>query len=174
MSEQKPATPGPVTPSGLNHLVLNVRDLEESHRFWTEIVGFKQVGELKATPQRPNPAKMRFYSGDHDGNMNHHDIALIERPALWDEPVNTASLMDHVAIALADRDSWLRQLEFLRSRDIVFTARFRRGVSESVHITDPNGHDIEIMYEMPREAWAGDIETALNTGEHVATEPVEA
>jgi hypothetical protein len=25
-----------VTPVGLNHLVLNVRDIEESHRFWTE------------------------------------------------------------------------------------------------------------------------------------------
>jgi len=58
------STPGPVTPSGLNHLVLNVRNLEESHAFWTEVVGFKQVGELKKTPERPNPAKMRFYSAD--------------------------------------------------------------------------------------------------------------
>jgi Glyoxalase/Bleomycin resistance protein/Dioxygenase superfamily len=29
----------PVTPRGIDHLVLNVRDMEESHRFWTEIVG---------------------------------------------------------------------------------------------------------------------------------------
>ena len=42
-------------PVGLNHLVLNVRDQAESHRFWTEILGFEQVGELKATPTRPNP-----------------------------------------------------------------------------------------------------------------------
>jgi catechol 2,3-dioxygenase len=28
----------PVTPRGIDHLVLNVRDMEESHRFWTEIV----------------------------------------------------------------------------------------------------------------------------------------
>ena len=33
-----------MTPSGINHLVINVRDIEESHRFWTEILGFKQVG----------------------------------------------------------------------------------------------------------------------------------
>ena len=26
-----------VSPSGINHLVLNVRDIEESHKFWTEI-----------------------------------------------------------------------------------------------------------------------------------------
>ncbi len=35
---------GPATPVGLNHLVLNVRNMDESHQFWTEIVGFKQVG----------------------------------------------------------------------------------------------------------------------------------
>ena len=28
----------PVTPRGIDHLVVNVRDMEESHRFWTEIV----------------------------------------------------------------------------------------------------------------------------------------
>ena len=42
----------PITPRGINHLVLNVRDIEESHRFWTDIVGFRKVGELKPTPTR--------------------------------------------------------------------------------------------------------------------------
>ena len=51
----------PVTPRGINHLVLNVRDIEESHRFWTEIVGFRQVGQLTPTKERPNTPKMRFY-----------------------------------------------------------------------------------------------------------------
>src|SRR5579883_2344192 len=82
MSTQRSA----VTPVGLNHLVLNVRNLEESHRFWTEILGFRQVGELHATPQRPNPPKMRFYSGDHGGKLSHHDLALVENPALPEAP----------------------------------------------------------------------------------------
>jgi catechol 2,3-dioxygenase len=67
-----PEVPGEaVTPGGINHLVINVRDIEESHNFWTEMLGFKQVAYSK----RRN-GKMRFYSGDHDGQMNHHDIAL--------------------------------------------------------------------------------------------------
>jgi catechol-2,3-dioxygenase len=57
---KEPVMDKPVTPRGINHLVLNVRDIEESHRFWTEIVGFRQVGELKRTATRPNPPKMRF------------------------------------------------------------------------------------------------------------------
>src|SRR5207245_1314338 len=63
----KPETPSEaVTPRGVNHLVINVRDMEESHKFWTEILGFKQVGQSSRRP-------MRFYSGNHDGLMNHHD-----------------------------------------------------------------------------------------------------
>ncbi len=49
-----------VTPVGINHLVLNVRNIEESHAFWTDIMGFVQVGELHPRPDRPNPPKMRF------------------------------------------------------------------------------------------------------------------
>ena len=37
---------GPVTPIGLNHLVINVRDIEASHKFWTEMLGFQQVGSV--------------------------------------------------------------------------------------------------------------------------------
>ena len=48
---------GPVTPRGINHRSLNVCNLEESRRFWTKIVGFRQVGELKPTAQRPNPPR---------------------------------------------------------------------------------------------------------------------
>ena len=87
-----------VTPVGLNHLVLNVRNMEESHRFWTETVGFRQVGELHATPKRPNPPKMRFYSGDHGGGaLSHHDIALIENP----ESAGTAGRVVHAAACRA-------------------------------------------------------------------------
>src|SRR5437870_3270851 len=65
-------------PRGINHMVLNVRNLEVSHRFWTEIIGFRGVAELKPIPGRQRP-KMRFYSGlDAKGDLTHHDLALAE------------------------------------------------------------------------------------------------
>src|SRR5258708_11983239 len=76
-----PTPTAAVAPGGINHLVINVRDIEESHKFWTEILGFKQVGQSSRRP-------MRFYSGDHGGQMNHHDIALVENPNLPKPPEN--------------------------------------------------------------------------------------
>ena len=64
------------TPRGVNHVVLNVRNLEESHRFWTEVIGFKCVAALDPKPGR---LKMRFYSGvSEEGTVSHHDLALAE------------------------------------------------------------------------------------------------
>jgi catechol 2,3-dioxygenase len=110
----------PVTPRGINHLVLNVRDIEESHRFWTEIVGFKKVGELTPTETRPNPPKMRFYSGvREDGTSHHHDIALVENRDLPAPPKDWAMFgmpvaVNHIAITMPTREAWLEHLAYLQ------------------------------------------------------------
>lgn len=65
-----PKATSPVRPAGASHLVLNVRDLDESEKFWTELMGFERVGELK------RGMKMRFYRGGTPGH--HHDLALNE------------------------------------------------------------------------------------------------
>ena len=169
------------TPRGLNHIVLNVRDLEVSHRFWTEIIGFKCVAQLKQVPGRPRP-KMRFYSGvDAHGDVSHHDLALAEVPA--DAPKDeqgTWNLMpgrvgiNHVAIAWPDRESWLKQVEFMQAKGVTFHRRVNHGMTHSVYISDPDGHGIEVLYELPREVWGGDIDAAQNYAEQLPTEGAAA
>jgi catechol 2,3-dioxygenase len=167
---------GPVRPRGLNHLVLNVRDIEESHRFWTEIIGFTQVGELRATEQRPNPPKMRFYSGDHGGGrLNHHDIALVENrelpaPAKDWTMFGTPVAVNHIAISLPSREAWLQQLAYLQQKGVKFDRRVEHGMTHSLYIHDPNGYGIELLYELPREVWEGDIDAALNYAVSLPTE----
>jgi catechol 2,3-dioxygenase len=145
-----------VTPGGINHLVINVRDIEESHRFWTEMLGFKEVGRLS----RRN---MRFYSGDHGGQLNHHDIALVENPNLPKPPADWQMFdmpvaINHIAITMPNREAWLKQIAWLR----------QNGVS------DPNGYGVEVLYELPREVWGGDIQAALDHVEGLPTEGEEA
>ncbi|MGH7323475.1 MAG: VOC family protein [Candidatus Rokuibacteriota bacterium] len=170
------------TPRGINHLVLNVRDLEVSHRFWTEIIGLRCVAELKPKPGRQRP-KMRFYSGvDRQGRVTHHDLALAEIPKgngaaearpPWSMMPGRVGL-NHVAITWPDRESWLKQLAFLRSKGVPFHRRVNHGMTHSVYISDPDGHGIEVLYELPREVWEGDIDAAQNYAEQLPTEGDEA
>jgi len=167
------------TPRGVNHVVLNVRNLEESHRFWTEIVGFQCVAELKPKPGRT--MKMRFYSGVREsGEVSHHDLALAQIPdgeALKPEPWSMTPRginVNHIAICYPDREAWLKQIAFLKERDVPFHLRIDHGMTHSVYISDPNGHGIEILYELPREIWEHDIEGAQNYSERIPPDSAAA
>jgi catechol 2,3-dioxygenase len=47
-------------------------------------------------------------------------------------------------------------------------------MTHSVYISDPNGYGIEVLYELPREVWEGDIDAALNYAEALPTEGPDA
>jgi len=167
-----PAPTQAVTPGGINHLVINVRDMEESHKFWTEILGFKEVGRSSRRP-------MRFYSGDHSGQMNHHDIALCENPNLPQPPAEWTMFdmpvaINHIAITMPNREAWLQQLAWLRHSGVKFQRRVNHGMTHSLYISDPNGYGVEVLYELPRAVWGDNIQGALDFAEPVPTEGDEA
>src|SRR5215831_3251370 len=114
------STKASVGPS-VNHLVLNVRDIEASHRFYTELLGFQQCGDLVHT------MVMRFYRGDPS---RHHDFALVQvsdpaaesAPEPWSmEPKRVG--VNHIAVAYPDRESWLNQLRHLKANGVEFVVR---------------------------------------------------
>ena len=164
------APTGPVPPAGINHLVLNVRDIERSDKFWTELMGFKRCGEL----HRPNMT-MRFYNGSTD---NHHDLALMEVPSEKAGPEKDDSWslapsgigINHFAIHYPDRESWLAQLRWLQQNEVKFEIRMDHGMTHSVYVSDPDGYGCEVLYELPREVWEGDTDAALNYAVPLPTE----
>lgn len=164
------------TPMALNHVVLNVRDMAESHRFWTAIIGFRHVGTARPRPDRPVAPNMRFYSCDHgDGRLSHHDLALVENrdlpppPAEW-RMVGMPLAVNHIGITLPSREAWLRQLAFLHAKGVKFDLRVEHDMTHSVYIHDPNGYGIELLYELPREIRENNIDAALNYSKRLPTE----
>jgi catechol 2,3-dioxygenase len=156
-----------VTPKGFNHVVLNVHNMEDSHHFWCDLIGFKQVGELKPREDGIPSMNMRFYSGVVD-DVNHHDLALVEREGI-EPPTEPWSMFEgnkavnHIAVTYPDRESWLEQVKFLEDQGaLVNPLRVDHGMTHSVYIADPNGYGVEVLYELPAEVWEGDIDGALN------------
>ena len=153
----------PETPSGLNHLVLNVRDMERAHHFWCECLGFRHV----ATWRQPGPkgvpaAHMRFYSGVHDGQLRHHDIGLLERPSMPEDLAPYPQRLNHLAVTYPTYEAWQRQIQFLIAQGLKPFRQVERGATFSAHLNDPDGHEVELVYERPRADWEADIDGAIN------------
>ncbi len=147
----------PETPSGLNHLVLNVRDMERAHHFWCECLGFRHVATW-----RQSQAHMRFYSGVQDGQLRHHDIGLLERPSQPADLSAHPQRLNHLAITYPTREAWLRQIQFLVDQGLAPFRQVERGATFSAHLYDPDGHEVELVYERPRSDWETDIQGAIN------------
>lgn len=158
-----------VAPRGINHLVINVRDMEESHHFWSDLLGFRQVGELHRPPDHPRAMNMRFYCGVTE-QAGHHDIALVERPGIKPPPqdwdiVEGECAINHIGITYPDRESWLEKVRFLRDQGVKLSSRVNHGMTHSVYLSDPNGYGVEVLYELPIEVWGHDVDGALNHSE---------
>ncbi|MEA3215936.1 MAG: catechol 2,3-dioxygenase [Acidimicrobiia bacterium] len=164
---------GPARPAGVNHLVMNVRDIERSHRFWTDVMGFDLVASYQVGTE------MRFYRA---GPGHHHDVAIaqVKDPSVESEPSERwrpsakRAGINHIAIAYPDRDAFLQQLAHLQASGVTFQMRGNHGMTHSCYITDPDGNGIEVLYELPSEVWEGDVHRAMAHYESLPTEGPEA
>ncbi len=170
MSTTRPSRPG------ISHLVLNVRDIEASHRFYTEMLGFEQCGTLEVPPGRD--IDMRFYRGD---GSHHHDVALVQikdpqsaPPVVPWSMFPAAPGLVHLALDYGSRDAWLQQLEHLQANDVEFLVRGNHGMTHSAYIADPDGNGIEVLYDLPREVWEDDVDAALSYFEPLPNTGAEA
>lgn len=152
------------------HLALMVRDIEKSHRFYTEALGFEQCGALDAQMTKDfagTPVDFRFYRGAKD---RHHDFALVQTPdpskfeaadTQWNMFDNRVGI-NHVAICYPTREEFLARLRHLRDLGVEFRMRGNHGMTHSVYVCDPDGNGIEVLYELPENVWVGDVNAALN------------
>ena len=47
-------------------------------------------------------------------------------------------------------------------------------MTHSLYINDPNGYGVELVYDLPRETWEGDLDAALNYAELLPTDGSDA
>jgi catechol-2,3-dioxygenase len=170
MSNTRPSKPS------VNHLVLGVRNIEVSHKFYCDVLGFDQCGTFESGMQ-PNPV-MRFYRGSAD---HHHDIALqeiadpssappIEKWGIFAKSPGIA----HIALAYGSREAWLAQLEHVQAMDVPIALRGNHGMTHSAYVVDPDGHGIEMVYDVPSEVWQDDVNAALSHFELLPNKGPEA
>ena len=135
----------------LGHIVLYVRDLERSRRFYGDVLGWKEIGSGR------DGAAM-FSTG-----RTHHELLLIEvGESAQDIPRGRRVGMYHFGLKVGTTDEELIEaIEEVQRADVTIVGSADHGVTHSLYIQDPDGNEVELYIDVQPEAWRDDPTAVL-------------
>jgi catechol 2,3-dioxygenase len=135
----------------IGHVVLNVRDVERSTRFYTEVLGFR-ISDVY--PEEMVPGGMVFLRC----NPDHHGIALVGSL----KAASAGAELNHIAFEVGSLDDVVRARDHLRRHgvEIDFEGRRRAGCQLAVEFRDPDGHRLEIYWGIDQIGSGGEVRPA--------------
>lgn len=138
--------------SRLGHLVLRVRNLERSLRFYRDVLG------LTVVSQKPS---MAFFRIDE---TNHHDLAIMEVGEAAASPSPQDVGMYHFALKIGeDIDELKKAITWLEQNQVRLVGRSDHGVAKSLYLLDPDGNEIELYVDADPSLWRQDPGPAITT-----------
>jgi len=130
----------------LGHVVLYVRDLERSRRFYRDLLGFPEIPVGL-------PGAAAFTSG-----RTHHELLLIEvGPDAPGPPPGRRAGLYHIGIKVGDSDDELRTARReLQDAGVPIVGTADHTVTHSLYVLDPDGNEVELFVDVPGMDWRAD------------------
>ena len=138
----------------LGHLVLYVRDLRRSVRFYRDVLGWRPI--LNGDDANPLPFPAAAFNAP--SNRTHHELLLIEvGPDAAALPAGRRVGLYHFGLKVGDSDDALREaLATLEANDVTVLGASDHTVTHSLYIADPDGNEIELYIDVPGVDWRSD------------------
>jgi catechol-2,3-dioxygenase len=129
----------------LGHVVLYVRDIERSSKFYRDILGFREISHSA-------------YAAAFSSERTHHELLLLavgmDAKSL---PEGRRVGMYHFGLKIGDDDNALRAaIGDLEAADVPILGATDHTVSHSLYIEDPDGNEIELYVDVPGADWKKD------------------
>jgi catechol 2,3-dioxygenase-like lactoylglutathione lyase family enzyme len=132
----------------IGHVALYVKDLERSAKFYTEVMGFS-ISDAYDGSAVPGGAVFLRVSADH------HGVALFRLP----DGQAPHGAFHHMAFEVSSLDEVVRARDYLRQYDVPihFQGRRRAGCQIAIEFTDPDGHNLEIYWNIDQVGSDGKV-----------------
>jgi catechol 2,3-dioxygenase len=139
----------------LGHLVLYVRDVERSARFYREVLGWRQT---VPDPAEGDASRSPVAMFSAPSGRTHHELLLIEvGPDAAALPEGRRVGLYHFGLKIGDNDDDLRAaLTTLQETGTPILGASDHTVSHSLYIADPDGNEIELYVDVPGVDWVED------------------
>jgi catechol-2,3-dioxygenase len=133
----------------LGHVVLYVRDLDRSRRFYRDVLGWREVtGDMPVS----------FPAAAFSSGRTHHELLLIEvGEGATPIPPGRRIGMYHFGLKVGETDDELREaLARVQEAGVRITGASDHTVTHSLYIRDPDGNEIELYIDVQPEVWRDD------------------
>jgi len=132
-----------IHPERIGHVVIKVRDLERSRKFYTEVLGM-QV--MKDVPQ----IGACFLANN---GRDHHEVALFQVGPQAAAPKGNEIGLLHFAFRLRSEEELRAAYQEFKAKGVPISFTVNHGVTKSVYFRDPDGYELEVYCDNPPEEY---------------------
>jgi len=131
-----------VVPAKLGHIVLAVDDVQTSTRFYEDVLGLRVTTRMFDS--------MVFLSSRNDTS---HELALVKMEDSNIKPPSNSARVIHFAWQMASFEDLKEIYRHLLEKKIEIVRLGDHGISLGIYFFDPDGNEIEVFFELPRDQW---------------------